>query len=431
MVGSRDCGTRSLSYNRNEVPRNTKDFDKAHYDFDEAIRLDPENSLFYNIRGFAWLDMEDYKKPFPGSRQLRSTKAIKDFDMAIRFDPNNAHFYLNRGIAWMDFELAIDYFMDDSLDDQSLKEIDEGYERKPRDKAISDFDEAIRLDPAFAAAYYNRGKAEPDSEKKMKYFDESIRLSPQNAQYFFNAATPGFGGTRIRTTTRRSRTLTRPFDWDRVTPTHIGDGDMPGRARAIMTKQSRISPWLLALSVGTKCGFTASAAQQWMNKKDYDQAIKDYDEAIRLALDAKFRPNYYERGCAWFNKNDFDKAIEDFDEAIARNLPTGVPKRAYYTRGMAWMKKADFEKAIKDFGEAIHLDPAYVAAYLKRGLAWFKTRHYEKAVADFETAVRVAPEDPDANGWLASILATCPVGSLRDGNRNEACNQTVRTCGVC
>ena len=60
-------------------------------------------------------------------------KAIADFDEAIRLNPKLAEAYNNRGNAW------------------------EG--KGEHDRAIADFGEAIRLNPKYAAAYYHRGGA--------------------------------------------------------------------------------------------------------------------------------------------------------------------------------------------------------------------------------------------------------------------------------
>jgi tetratricopeptide (TPR) repeat protein len=79
-------------------------------DYDEAIRLDPENAHAFNNRGIIRLELGD-----PG-------RAIADFDRAIGEEPSYAKSFRNRGLARMEQELF--------------------------DLAIQDFDEAFRLDPA-------------------------------------------------------------------------------------------------------------------------------------------------------------------------------------------------------------------------------------------------------------------------------------------
>ena len=91
-------------------------------------------------------------------RKGQTDRAIQDYDEAIRLKPNYTDAFTNRGI---------------------------GYVRKNQDdRAIQDYDEAIRLDPNNATAFYNRGhayarKGQPD--RAIQDFDEAIRLSPRDA----------------------------------------------------------------------------------------------------------------------------------------------------------------------------------------------------------------------------------------------------------
>ena len=59
---------------------------------------------------------------------------------------------------------------------------------------------------------------------------------------------------------------------------------------------------------------------------------------------------YYNRGSAYSNKRDYDGAIKDFDEAIRLDPKYVV---AYYNRGNARQNKGDNDRAIADYGEAI------------------------------------------------------------------------------
>ena len=64
---------------------------------------------------------------------------------------------------------------------------------------------------------------------------------------------------------------------------------------------------------------------------------------------------------------DYDKAVADYGEAIRIN-PKHVVARV--NRGLAWRLKNDYDKAITDYDEATRLDPRYAMAWYGRGVAW-------------------------------------------------------------
>ena len=63
-------------------------------------------------------------------------------------------------------------------------------------EAIAEFDEAVRLDPEFALAFINRGKAFLDMDqpqRALEDFDEAVRLDPENFLPYYER-----GFTRLR-----------------------------------------------------------------------------------------------------------------------------------------------------------------------------------------------------------------------------------------
>jgi tetratricopeptide (TPR) repeat protein len=184
-------------------------------------------------------------------------RAIRDYNEAIRLDPKNAALYNNRGFAY--------------------------HEKGDYDRAMRDYDDAIQLDASLAAAYVGRGLAynrKGNYDRAIRELDEAIRLDPKSAVAFNN----------------------RGLAYD--------------------------------------------------SKGDYDRAIRDYNEAIRL--DPKDAVAYSNRGSAYNEKGDYDRAIRDLDEAIRLN-----PKypNAYSHRSFAYGKKGDYDRAMADLNKAIELNP--------------------------------------------------------------------------
>ncbi len=101
----------------------------------------------------------------------------------------------------------------------------------------------------------------------------------------------------------------------------------------------------------------------------YDQAIANYDEAIRL------KPGYGEaynnRGLVYQAQGSTDQAIADFAEAIRLNPGLGD---AYYNRGLAYQAKGSYDQAIADFDEAVKFMYGAASVYNSRGLAYQRHR---------------------------------------------------------
>ena len=95
-------------------------------------------------------------------------KAISDYNQALRINPGyetTYYLYENRGTAY-------------------LRKGD--YER-----AIADYDQAVRIKPSYAMAYHNRGTAylyKEDLEEAIADFNKALEINPGYAETYFNKA---------------------------------------------------------------------------------------------------------------------------------------------------------------------------------------------------------------------------------------------------
>ena len=124
-------------------------------------------------------------------------------------------------------------------------------------------------------------------------------------------------------------------------------------------------------------------------KGDYDHAIADYTEAIRI------EPNYvlalYSRGIAYFNKKDYDRAIADYTVSL-RLAPGDII--ALQNRGHAYQAKQDYDHATADYTEAIRIEPKFAWAFNDRCYARaIAGRELPQALADCNEALRLIPND--------------------------------------
>jgi len=129
------------------------DFLGAIGNFDEAIRLNPDDAQSHNIRGNVWDELGVFER------------ALADYDDAIRIDSNNPAVFHDRAILWqrqgaldtalVDLDRAIRF----SFSDPNMY-CDRGlvwYQKGRHERAIADFNQAMKLDPNFATACIKGG----------------------------------------------------------------------------------------------------------------------------------------------------------------------------------------------------------------------------------------------------------------------------------
>ena len=124
-------------------------------------------------------------------------------------------------------------------------------------------------------------------------------------------------------------------------------------------------------------------------KGDYDHALADYTEAIRI------EPNYglafYSRGIANFNKKNYDGAIADYTQSL-RFAPRDVI--ALQNRGHAYQAKQNYDHAIADYSAAILIEPRFAFAFNDRCyVRAIANREMQQALADCNEALRLVPGD--------------------------------------
>ncbi len=140
-------------FGRAEANNDSANYMDALDDYNRAIELDPEYTEAYNNRGQLYRNVLG-----------RIEDSVDDYTMALLYNNPEPHFvYTNRGSAY--------YFLDE-------------YE-----KALDDFEEAIRINPEYAYAYNGRGvtySAMGELDQAIADLTTAIELEPQNAEHYAN-----------------------------------------------------------------------------------------------------------------------------------------------------------------------------------------------------------------------------------------------------
>jgi tetratricopeptide (TPR) repeat protein len=157
--------------------------------------------------------------------------------------------------------------------------------------------------------------------------------------------------------------------------------------------------------------------------REYDRAIVDFSEAIRL--DPQSASAYLGRGKS-YNALD-DKSPVELNEAFRRD----VPAHSYQERDSAYEDRAQAtrvpepseaaDRAIADLNEAIRLEAGNADAYYERGLA-FRNKNPYRAIADLTEAICLNP------GHLKAYAARCGM-YLVEGDLKQAladCSEAIK-----
>lgn len=122
-------------------------------------------------------------------------------------------------------------------------------------------------------------------------------------------------------------------------------------------------------------------------KKEYNYAIKELTEAIKLMSETNTNYNAYKlRAKSKFEVGDFKGATTDWNVYI-----DGVPdeEEALISRGAAKINNNDNSGAIVDLDAAIKLNSKNPVSYCYRGVAKGGNRQYVEALKDLDYAIKL------------------------------------------
>lgn len=97
----------------------------------------------------------------------------------------------------------------------------------------------------------------------------------------------------------------------------------------------------------------------------------------------------------------YDEAIADFDQALRL-----APRPNFFTnRGDSYQFKGEFGAALSDYESALKIDPNFAQTYNNRAVLYKKMGDRKKALADYETALKLDPGNDNAAGGRRTMIA--------------------------
>lgn len=227
------------------------------------------------------------------------------------------------------------------------------------DRALSDYDEAIRLGPKDPLAFIGRGVLLATRKRfyarAISDFSMVLALSPD----------------RLEALMRRGDAYSQMGNF--------------GPALADLDRAVALAPDNAEVRV-----YRGLANAR---RGDASHAQADYTAA--LALDPQNVDALVNRAAVYSTAGDQPSAIRDLDAAIARKSNDPM---AFYNRGYAHFANRDYALAMSDYSAAIGLDPEMGVAFTNRCLTGaIIGRDLPAALADCDTALTLMPNNADAH----------------------------------
>ena len=353
---SRGWESEMLSF-RSHLQLLNDETDPALTDAQEAVSLDPKNSVAFLSRGYAWQAKGEYDK------------ALSDLAEALKLNPREPRAHFGRGYTWYfkeRYDRALDSFCEairfDPDNARTFSERGDIYTAQHElNRAIADFTAAIRIDPRLATAWAGRARArweKHDYAGAEADISEAIRFSPYAPNYYAKR-----GASRLET------------------------GDYDGA----------IADCTIAIGFDSEqFGAYYNRGAVWLRKGAYDKAISDLSESIRI--DPKFTNSYWSRALAWKAKADYAKTLEDY--AVCIRLE---PKTPVHRNSRAWLlavcpdaKHRDGPRAVQDAALACELSGWKIADYVDTlAAAHAECVHFAEAVKCQEMVLKLLTSTDD------------------------------------
>jgi tetratricopeptide (TPR) repeat protein len=456
----------------------------------DAYSMPPSDAEIARCTGIIQSDRttpRDRAKAFAGRGQLHALarkleQAVEDYDQAVRLNPNDAQLFVKRGHIFLqkgDWDRAVQDFADairlEPDNPTTFHHRALGYERKgDYDRAIQDYDQAIRLNPrdifAQAALHIVRGAAyatKGDYDQAILNFEQGLRLGRDNRLFAlrldtyeiptFQLSSDGrvvkfsgevtFGAAKELARLLAANTsitvihLQSPggFYYQQIEmaqvikrrglDTYVSERCHSACANLFLAGRKRlIGPAArIGFHEGSRPGGAPSIDASAMLKAEllksglsehfarralqpklwYPLPTELLAERIatRVVDASEFPPPVYPLqsqlkavdllyafGQRHFEEGRLDRAIVQYDQVIRRDPDHLL---ALARRGDAYSDMGKLDRAIHDYDQVNRLDPQSAVVLFNRGAARLERGDYDAALQDFYKAVELSPDYPE------------------------------------
>ena len=319
------------------------------------------------------------------------------------------------------------------------------FRRGKVDGAISQYQQAIKINPQFAEARYNLGIAymqKGDLDEAINQYQRALLINPGYAQ-----AQNNLGGALLKEG-RAAEAIAHLERTLQLNPENVeAEYNLGNALLETGAVDEAIACFQKALQLNPDDPqIHNDLGNALLQKGDVDQAIARFQKS--LSLDPGNAPALYNLGNALLQKGNVDGAIADYQKALEtkpdyadaeNNLGSALLQRGeagaailhfqkalqlnpndpqiHNNLGSALLQQGGAGDAIAQFQAALQLSPDYANAHYNLGNALLQKERFGEAIVHYEKALQLHPDDVQTLNNLAWVLATCPEASLRDGSK--------------
>jgi tetratricopeptide (TPR) repeat protein len=251
------------------------------------------------------------------------------------------------------------------------------YQKGRAEEAITQYREALHINPANAKAHYNLGVAlfhKGKVEEAISQYQEALHINPANEEAHNNLGIALF---------------------------------QKGKA------EEAISHFLAALQITPDdAQIHHNLGNAFYQKGRVDEAITQFQEALQFKPD--FAETHYSLGNALRQKGRVDEAIVQYQETLQFKPSHG---EAHNNLGTALRQRGRVDEAISHYQKALEIMPDNESIHVNLANALLQKGRVDQAIVHFQNALQIEPADMEVQNNLAWLLATCPQASLRNGDK--------------
>ncbi len=121
----------------------------------------------------------------------------------------------------------------------------------------------------------------------------------------------------------------------------------------------------------------------YLDANQYSNSEISFSCVIEV-IDPSYVDAYLARGAVYSAEKDYDNAIKDYTQAITLDSSSFA---AYNNRGVIYTATQDYDKAAADFDKVMQLKPDYYPAYNNRSVVYAIQKDYDKAISMLQDAI--------------------------------------------